>query len=44
MYVLGTNTYVKEAIRIAKVQIHKHNLSFLANKRQSKTPFTLSAY
>ena len=43
-YALGANTYVEEAIRIAKVQTHKHNLIFPVNKRQSKIPFTSPAY
>ena len=43
-YALGENTYVREAIRIAKEQINKHKIVFPTNKRQSEAPFTSLYY
>ena len=42
MYALGANTYVKEAIRIAKVQIQSQ--FSCQQETLKKAPFTLSAY
>ena len=43
-YALAANSYVKEAIKVAKLQVDKHGLEYPKIKRQSQVPFSNSTY
>ena len=44
-WALGSESYVKEAVKVAEAQMKKHDLSFSSTKRQGRnTPFSDSAY
>ena len=44
-WAIGSNTYIKEAIRIAEAHMRSHNLSYSSSKRLGRsTPFNDSTY
>ena len=43
-YGSGAKTHVKEAIRIAKTQIHKHKLIFPLDKKTGKMSYKYHSY
>ena len=43
-FAIGATSYVKEAVRTAKLQVSKHDLIFPMSKKSGRTPFSNIKY